>query len=224
MPLHRLTALPEQPAALLGLWQLTEPAAELLLQLPAPAAYADLMPAGRDPERPRQWLAGRALAHTLLRELTPAPALIRNDAATGQPLIPQLPEFGVSLSHSGEWVAALLTPRGRVGIDVEQVRPKARQLARKFLSDSEQLDAGPDDVKHSLYWSAKETLYKLYSRRRLLFKEHIQLEPFALQPAGTLTGHLLPPDEAPSRHQLGYEQLAGGCVLTWCLTSSDLTR
>ncbi|GAB2959912.1 4'-phosphopantetheinyl transferase superfamily protein [Hymenobacter coalescens] len=218
MPLHRLTALPTAAPALLGLWHLTEPAEELLAQLPAAAQYAALLPTGRDPQRPRQWLAGRALAHALLRELTPTPALIRNDAATGQPLIPGLPDFGVSLSHSGEWVAALLTPRGRVGIDVEQVRPKARQLAFKFLSESELLDAGPDDVKHSLYWSAKETLYKLHSRRRLLFKEHIQLEPFALHPAGALTGHLRPPDEAPSRHQLGYEQLPSGCVLTWTLS------
>jgi 4'-phosphopantetheinyl transferase len=218
VPLHRLTAPVAESSALLGLWHLTEPVEELLALLPAAAGYAGLLPAGRDPQRPRQWLAGRALAHELLRELTPQPAFIRNDPATGQPLIVEQPAFGVSLSHSGEWVAALLTPQGRVGIDVEQVRPKARQLARKFLSDHELLDAGPDDVKHSLYWSAKETLYKLYSRRRLLFKEHLQLDPFELQAAGTLTGHLLPPDEAPSQHRLGYEQLPSGCVLTWTLS------
>ncbi|GAB3834838.1 4'-phosphopantetheinyl transferase family protein [Hymenobacter jeollabukensis] len=223
MPLHSLTPLPAATPTLLGIWHLTEPADSLLAQLPAPADYAALLPAGRDPQRPRQWLAGRTLAHTLLRELTDAPALIRNDAATGQPFVAGQPGFGVSLSHSGEWVAALLTERGRVGIDVEQVRPKARQLARKYLTDKELTDAGLDDVKHSLYWSAKETLYKLHSRRRLLFKEHIQLEPFALAETGTLTGHLLPPDEAPSRHRLGYEQLTTGCVLTWTF-SPELPR
>lgn len=223
MPLHRLTSLPAATPTLLGLWHLTEPAEELLAQLPAAADYAPLLPAGRDPERPRQWLAGRALAHTLLAELTDAPLFIRNDEATGQPLVAGQPAFGVSLSHSGEWVAALLTERGRVGIDVEQVRPKARQLARKFLSDKELDDAGLNDVKHSLYWSAKETLYKLHARRRLLFREHLLLEPFALETAGTLTGHLLPPDEAPSRHRLGYEQLTPGCVLTWTF-SPELPR
>ncbi|OON69054.1 4'-phosphopantetheinyl transferase family protein [Hymenobacter sp. CRA2] len=220
MPLHRLIDLPSASARL-GLWHLTESVEELLTQLPNAATYAGLLPAGRDPERPRQWLAGRVLAHALLSELTDAPASVRNDEVTRQPFIPELPAFGVSLSHSGEWAAALLTTDGRVGIDVELVRPKARQLARKFLSETELLDAGPDDVKHSLYWSAKETLYKLYSRRRLLFKEHIQLEPFALTAAGTLTGHLLPPDEPPSRHQLGYELLPSGCVLTWCLSPTS---
>lgn len=223
MPLHRLTALPTPTPTLLGLWHLREPAEALLEALPAAGGYAELLPTGRDPQRPRQWLAGRALAHTLLRQLTDAPALIRNDPATGQPLVAQQPAFGVSLSHSGEWVAVLLTACGRVGIDVEMVRPKARQLAPKFLSDRELTDAGPDDVKHSLYWSAKETLYKLYSRRRLLFKQHIQLEPFDLQPAGTIEGQLLPPDEPASRHQLGYEQMPGGCVLTWTF-SPDLPR
>lgn len=223
MPLYRLTRLPSATPTLLGLWQLTEPAEDLLAQLPAAAEYAPLIPAGRDPERPRQWLAGRLLAHTLLGELTDAPALIRNDEATGQPFVAGQPALGVSLSHSGEWVAALLTAHGRVGIDVEQVRPKARQLARKFLSDKELDDAGLNDVKHSLYWSAKETLYKLHARRRLLFKEHLLLEPFALETAGTLTGHLLPPDDVPSRHRLGYEQLTPGCVLTWTF-SPELPR
>ena len=223
MPLHRLTSLPAATPTLLGLWHLTEPAEELLAQLPAAAGYAPLIPAGRDPLRPRQWLASRALAHVLLRELTDAPAAIRNDEVTGQPLVAGQPALGVSLSHSGEWVAALLTERGRVGIDVEQVRPKARQLARKFLSDKELDDAGLNDVKHSLYWSAKETLYKLHARRRLLFREHLLLEPFALATTGTLTGHLLPPDEAPSRHRLGYEQLTPGCVLTWTF-SPELPR
>ncbi|KUG06719.1 4'-phosphopantetheinyl transferase superfamily protein [Solirubrum puertoriconensis] len=213
MPLHSLTTTPD--AALLGLWRLTEPAEELLARLPG--NYAAWLPTGRDPERPRQWLAGRALAHELLRELTDAPALVQTDADTGQPLVTGLSGAGISLSHSGEWVAALLTPKGRVGIDVEQVRPKARQLATKFLSEAERLDAGPDETKHSLYWSAKETLYKLHSRRRLLFKEHIQLEPFALQAQGTLTGHLLPPNEAPSQHLLRYERLTHDCVLTWCV-------
>lgn len=223
MPLHRLTPLPAATPTLLGLWQLTEPAEALLEQLPDAAGYAALVPTGRDAQRPRQWLAGRALAHTLLRELTDAPLTIRNDAATGQPFVAGQPALGVSLSHSGEWVAVLLTERGRVGIDVEQVRPKARQLARKFLSESELDDAGLNDVKHSLYWSAKETLYKLHARRRLLFREHLLLEPFALETAGTLTGHLLPPDAAPSRHRLGYEQLTPGCVLTWT-SSPDLSR
>lgn len=220
MPLHRLTPLATSSPALLGLWQLTEPIDDLLARLPPAADYTALLPLGRDPERPRQWLGGRVLVHELLHALGAGPgAYLRNDEATRQPFIEGQPAFGVSLSHSGEWVAALLTTQGRVGIDVEQVRPKARQLAPKFLSAPELHDAALDDLKPSLYWSAKETLYKLYGRRRLLFREHLHVEPFALAPAGTLTGHLIPPDEPPSRHQLGYELLPSQCVLTWTHTS-----
>ncbi|WP_400193765.1 4'-phosphopantetheinyl transferase family protein [Hymenobacter sp. B81] len=213
MPLHRLTPLPDGQT-LLGLWQLSESADELLAALPAAGGYPGLLPAGRDPQRPRQWLAGRALVHTLLPELTATPAFVRNDEATNQPLLAGLPDFGVSLSHSGPWVAALLTTSGRVGIDVELVRPKARLLAPKFLTETELADAGDDDVKYSLNWSAKETLYKLYSRRRLLFKEHIHLDSYTRHEQGSFTGHLLT-DPAPSQHCIRYEQLGPDCVLTW---------
>ncbi|GAA4375667.1 4'-phosphopantetheinyl transferase family protein [Hymenobacter koreensis] len=217
MPLHRLSPLPHTPA-LLGLWQLTESVEELLAQVPAASGYAEHLPAGRDPERPRQWLAARALVHALLPQLSDAPGYVRNHAVTNQPFIEQLPSFGLSLSHSGPWVAALLTPAGRVGIDVELVRPKARQLAAKFLTETERADAGDDDVKYSLNWSAKETLYKLYSRRRLLFKEHILLDPYVRQESGIFTGHLLT-DEASSQHRIQYECLSPDCVLTWCHAS-----
>ncbi|KAA9338354.1 4'-phosphopantetheinyl transferase superfamily protein [Hymenobacter busanensis] len=216
MPLHRISTFADGQT-LLGLWQLTESVEELLAQVPAAADYAALLPAGRDPQRPRQWLAGRALVHTLLPHLpASAPsARVRNDAATNQPFIESQPALGVSLSHSGAWVAALLTAEGRVGIDVELVRPKARLLAPKFLTETERADAGDDDVKYSLNWSAKETLYKLYARRRLLFKEHIRLDPYIRQENGIFTGHLLT-EGAHSQHQIQYEHLTSDCVLTWC--------
>jgi len=212
MPLHTLTPL--APDALLGLWQLTDLPAELLALVPEPAHYTQLQPAGRDENRTRQWLAGRALAHALLRELTSTPTLLRNDP-NGRPFFEQLPDYAVSLSHSGEWVAGIVARRGRVGTDVEMVRPKAQKLAPRFLSETERADAGDDEAKNSLYWSAKETLYKLHSRRGLVFKEQIQLNPFGLREAGVLTGHLLT-ENFRSRHQIHYQRLAPNYVLTHC--------
>jgi 4'-phosphopantetheinyl transferase len=214
MPLHSLTPLSEH--AVLGLWQLTEPLEELLAALPAPAHYAALQPTGRHAARSTQWLAGRVLAHELLREFTPAPAPLANDS-NGRPFFAQLPDFAVSLSHSGDWVAGVMATHGRVGTDVEMIRDKAQKLAPRVLSETERADAGDDAVKYSLYWSAKETLYKLHSRRGLVFKEQILLDPFGLREAGVLTGHLLL-ENSRSQHQIHYQRLTPDYVLTYCLS------
>ncbi|WP_022822441.1 4'-phosphopantetheinyl transferase superfamily protein [Hymenobacter norwichensis] len=218
MPLHSLTPLSEH--AVLGLWQLTETPEELLACLPIPAHYTAVLPTGRHEARSTQWLAGRVLVHELLREFTPAPALLSNDP-NGRPFFVQLPDFAVSLSHSGSWVAGVVATHGRVGTDVELVRDKAQKLAPRVLSETERADAGDDAVKYSLYWSAKETLYKLHSRRGLVFKEQILLDPFGLREAGVLTGHLLL-ENSRSQHQVHYQRLTPDYVLTYCL--SEMAR
>lgn len=212
MPLHSVTPL--SPSAFLGLWQLQESASALLSQLPQAEHYAALQPTGRDTTRTTQWLAGRVLAHQLLPHLTTTHATLLNDA-NGRPFFPELPQYAVSLSHSGEWVAAILATHGRVGIDIEIVRAKAQQLASRFLSEAERADTGDEITKYSLYWSAKETLYKLHSRRGLVFKKQIMLDPFRLREAGVLTGHLLL-QNSRSQHQIHYTCPAAGYVLTYC--------
>ena len=206
----------------LGLWQLQESASELLAQLPQAEHYATLQPTGRDVARTTQWLAGRALVHQLLPHLTAECPPLLNDA-NGRPFFPALPYYAVSLSHSGEWVAAIIATHGCVGIDIELIRTKAKQLASRFLSEAEQADAGDETTKYSLYWSAKETLYKLHSRRGLVFKEQIMLDPFRLREAGVLTGHLLL-QNSRSQHQIHYTCPAADYILTYCYeaTSSPL--
>lgn len=214
MPLHSLTPLSE--TACLGLWHLTEPVEALHALLPSEAGYHHLQPEGRDATRGRQWLAGRALAHRLLQDVAGTSATLRNDP-NGRPHFPALPGVGVSLSHSGEWVAAVVAANQAVGTDIELIRPKAQQLAPRFLSEAERANAGDDPAKHSLYWSAKETLYKLHSRRGLVFKEHIQLDPFGLREAGVLTGHLLL-ENSRSQHQIHYLRPSPDYVLTYTLS------
>jgi 4'-phosphopantetheinyl transferase EntD len=220
MPLHSLTTISEH--ALLGLWHLTETPPSLLSLVPHADHYAAQQPAVRDPTRQAQWLAGRALTHTLLREFTPTPAQLHNDD-NGRPYLAQLPDFAVSLSHSGQWVAGIVAVNGRVGTDVELIRAKAQKLAGRFLADTEQADAGDETAKYSLYWSAKETLYKLHSRRGVVFKEQLLLNPFELREAGVLTGHLLL-ENFRSQHRICYQRLASDYVLTYCVEDASSLR
>ncbi len=223
MPLHRL--LPLSSTAALGLWHRTESAAALWPLLPdGGAAYAPLLPTA-GPDRQAEWLAGRALAHAVAAELWPGGPglLVRNDDATGRPYLagPGVPAAAVvSLSHSGEWAAALLATGGRAGVDVEVVRDKARRIAPRFLSAAELAAAravppAMANAHFALLWSAKETLYKLAARRGLTFKEQLLLEPFTPAPAGEIAAVLRLAD-GQTRHRICYFEPAVGYVLTYC--------
>ena len=215
MPLHSIQHL--SPTAALGLWHLTEGPADLWAQLPP--AYRPLLPATATEVRQTQWLAGRALIQTLLEALghpdLPASAVLRNDA-DGRPwLAGAAPGAVASLSHSGSWVAALLAPHGRVGVDVELVRDKAQRLARKYLSDQELLAAAAAGPAHySLLWSAKETLYKLAARRGIIFREQLLLEGFAPAAHGEIPATLWL-DGRSTHHRIQYIQPAPDYVLTY---------
>ena len=236
MPLHSIRPLPG--GAHLGLWHLTETPADLWPQLATAAAYRPLLPARADGPRQAQWLAGRVLVQRMLAAVGPidVPLLLQNDA-TGRPFLAEL-DLGpaVSLSHSGEWVAALLAPVGAaVGIDVEAVRDKALRIARKFLNTeelaaTEQLTAAyPNHTTevYSLLWSAKETLYKLAGKRGIIFRQNLLLDlpspPLSPWPsAGELAAQLMLAGHS-SRHRICYFQPAVGYVLTYCYSLSSIT-
>ena len=220
MPLHSLQCL--SPTAVLGLWQLTETPAELWPLLPQPDAYRALLPATADAARQAQWLAGRVLIHALLPVLVaepPADLVVRNDA-TGRPWLAGAAQgLTVSLSHSGAWVAAVLSHGGRVGVDIEIIRDKAQRLAGKFLAADEwaAAQAAPADgpAHYTLLWSAKETLYKLAAQRGIIFKTQLLLGLFDPRQSGEIPATLVL-DGLETRHCICYSQPAPGYVLTYC--------
>jgi phosphopantetheinyl transferase len=205
----------------LGLWQLTETPAELWHLLPQRNAYQALMPATADAARQAQWLAGRVLIHALQQEMMaepPTDMVVHNDA-TGRPWLAGTGHrLTVSLSHSGTWVAAVLSDGGRVGIDIEIIRDKAQRLAGKFLAANEWTAAqtAPDGLAHyTLLWSAKETLYKLAAQRGIIFKTQLLLGSFAQQQSGEIPATLVL-NGIETRHCICYSQPAPGYVLTYC--------
>ena len=222
MPLHSVQRL--SPTAVLGLWHLTETPEALWAALPHAAAYQPLLPARADTRRQAQWLAGRRLAHALFGELpTPLPpeTRVQNDA-TGRPWLLGAPaDTVVSLSHSGEWAAAVLAQGGRAGVDIELIRDKAQRLAGKFLAENEWHHARAvtantaADPHYTLLWSAKEALYKLAARRGILFRQQLLLHEFSPSASGEIPATLVLGD-VQTRHRICYTQPAPGYVLTYC--------
>ncbi|QJW88343.1 4'-phosphopantetheinyl transferase superfamily protein [Spirosoma taeanense] len=99
----------------------------------------------------------------------------------------------VSLSHTIGWAAAVLHRVRPVGIDIEPIRDQFRRVVPRVLSEDEITHAAGDPNRLAVYWCAKESLYKLYGKRQLSFREHLHVEPFK-DGAEQLIGHVRLPD------------------------------
>lgn len=95
---------------------------------------------------------------------------------SGMPFIEEGQVY-ISLSHTKEHSAVIVSNKGLCGIDVETVHPRVLKIADKFVGKNERQLITDDRETEMLMllWSAKETVYKLYARKEIDFKEHIFL-------------------------------------------------
>ncbi len=96
-----------------------------------------------NPAAAHRFLAGRWLLRSVLAAVIEvALAEVRLQYGEhGKPALAEPPAAGLAfnLSHSGDLAAAALTRKGRVGIDIETLRPlsDAARLARRIMTASE---------------------------------------------------------------------------------------
>lgn len=151
----------------LGVWKIEE----------SEEFFKGNVPLHRDvthPHKRLQHLAGRFL----LQFLFPAfPYELIQIADTRKPFLAD-EQFHFSISHCGDYAAAIVSRNSRVGIDVELVTPKVLKILPKFLSPEEQqlLHNGQFQEQATLCWSAKEAVFKWYGGGAVDFKAHIQLQ------------------------------------------------
>jgi phosphopantetheinyl transferase len=169
-------------AGAVSVWHITEEESEL-------EYYAGDQKAPGEVTHPRkrlEWLAGRAASRVLAQRYGhDHPVLVKDDL--GKPYFLNL-TAGVSLTHSHPYAASVIHERSSVGIDLEQPSAKILKIARRFLGSPEVEDAGTDIHKLTVYWCAKEALYKWWGKKGVLFAPDLFVHPFHLDEAGYLTG------------------------------------
>ncbi|GAB3201797.1 phosphopantetheinyl transferase [Pontibacter aydingkolensis] len=207
MPLLQIQQLNQH--AVLGIWQTQETLEELLSLLPAHVNVSEIDQV--HDKRRREWLASRVLVYTLLGQFTTTPTVLRKNE-NGKPYFEEQ-GLHVSISHSPYLAAVIISAKHEVGIDIELVSQKALRVAGKFLSEAEKVYTALDETQTCLYWSAKETLYKLYSRKRLIFKDNLILCPGKDQ--NILEGQVITADLS-KLYQIRFEFLQNH-VLTYCI-------
>lgn len=92
----------------------------------------------------------------------------------GAPFIPN--EGFISVSHSKNLIGIAVNENYKVGLDLEAHRKNILDLKSKFLSNNELLQFNCDDfIEVTKIWSAKEALYKLAGRKKILFSKELLL-------------------------------------------------
>lgn len=117
-----------------------------------------------------QWLASRFA----LQQVAKSREMDVHKDIYGKPHLVNDSRF-ISISHCQGYAAAIAANLS-VGVDVERVSSRVQRIKDRFLSPQEQSLLGMGDAALMLAWSAKESVYKMYGAKKLLFKEHMQIE------------------------------------------------
>lgn len=122
-----------------------------------------------------QHLAGRLLLKELYPEFPVEMILI---ADTKKPFLANEP-FHFSISHCGNYAAAIVSKTHRVGVDVELLNTKIEQIQHKFTGDEEigKIQNSEFEIQNlTLCWSIKESVFKWWGRGEVDFKRDIVLQ------------------------------------------------
>lgn len=125
----------------------------------------------------REYLASRALLRQLLVEQGIDLCNIAKDD-NGKPYFPDC-DCKFSLSHSAQYAAAVLCMEA-IGIDLEAITPKILHLAPRFLAEKELPYALASATHATVYWCAKEAMYKLFNQTASSLRDHFFVENFEL--------------------------------------------
>jgi phosphopantetheinyl transferase len=150
----------------LAVWQITENEDFFLKKVPLQTSVSH-------PHKRLQHLAARYL----LELLQPGfPYHLIEIADSKKPLLPN-EEFHFSVSHCGDFAAAIVSEHQLVGIDVELITPKVERIKNKFLSENEIHLLPVCNAKFlTLCWSAKEAIYKWYGKGQVDFKNNMIID------------------------------------------------
>ena len=88
----------------------------------------------------------------------------------------------LSISHSFTFTAIIISEKKPVGVDVEKQRDKIVKIAHKFTPIEEYKTIANHEAlvsKLTIVWGAKESLYKIYGKKKLQFLHHIYIEDFS---------------------------------------------
>ena len=156
----------------LGVWKIEESEDFFLRSVPLQRSI-------KHPHKRLQHLAGRYLLPFLFPDFPHEEIEI---ADTKKPFLPD-EQYHFSISHCGDYAAAIVSSTERVGIDIEMITPRVDKIKHKFLHADELafVNNQPVDQQISLLtllWSAKEAMFKWWGSGDVDFSEVLRIHSF----------------------------------------------
>lgn len=156
------------PYTKLGVWHITESEDFFLQQVMLQNEITH-------PHKRLQHLAGRFI---LKKVFINFPLELIKIADTRKPYLAD-EAYHFSISHCGDYAAAIASTANRVGIDIEIPQQKIERIKHKFLNDQELdlLKMPGVNLLQSLTigWSIKEALFKWYGAGQVDFKKDLKI-------------------------------------------------
>lgn len=102
---------------------------------------------------------------------------------TGKPIFLWDPTLHLSISHSHQYAAAILSKTSKVGIDIQLIVPQMRKVAKRVFSSTELSFASSENELEMLHilWGIKEAVYKAFGLGGIDFKNQISVHSFIYQ-------------------------------------------
>lgn len=171
---------------LIGVWNIEEDLNALLKTVPLDGDDIKRFSSFRSNSRKLEFLSVRAL----LMELVDSNARIVYNK-NNKPFLKDGSRF-ISISHSHDLTAILMSKNERVGIDLEYMSSNISALAFKFINKNEKITRDKALRKRHLYlhWCAKEAIYKICDKEGIIIRRDITIEPFEVQDSGIINGRV----------------------------------
>ncbi len=185
MPLSSFDPVNAEPVW--ALWQIEEPIQELEKQMNPTRLELSEFDQIHHPRKKLEWLASRLVIKHLVESMGSAFQGIYKDAF-GKPHLVGLP-YSISIAHCFPFAVGAIAKDHPLGIDIEMPQDKLLHIRDKFLNDREAKMAGTNLETLCKFWTAKEVLYKIYGRKKLIFKEHMEVSEISTAP-GLLRGDI----------------------------------
>lgn len=194
----------------LGIWKITEDLDLLLSKITLTREELETLERFSYTPRKIEWLSVRVL----LKAMTNNELSIYYNG-NRKPFIKGNSHY-ISISHSRDLTSILLSPKMKVGIDLEYMSHRISSISHKFINENDSITDNEEQKKYHLYihWCAKEALYKICDKQDINFRDSLTIEPFQPSDSGVIQGRV----HNRSRNELfnlNYFSL-GNYVVVWC--------
>ena len=156
-----------------AIWRIEESEEELWRRLLPKSESQHEFLSIHHPQKRLEWLASRLVIQSLVNNLGLDYQGIYKDAF-GKPHLSQI-QYPISIAHCFPLAVGAMHKHVPIGIDIEKPREQLLNIRDRFLNQQEADYAGEDLEILCKLWTGKEALYKLYGRKKLIFRKHIEV-------------------------------------------------